>query len=128
MANTSSTLASGTAMGAQGGKGNNGRYGLRAKLAVGVAVVGCAAALTLGGARTSERAPVVPAATTVANSQLGGAEPQRFLEQNLTLPTGEGATVGGERLRFLEVNTRLPEGRAPAFTTPAPAHFPGKDH
>jgi hypothetical protein len=47
---------------AQGGKGNDGRFGLKAKLVAGVAVLGCAAALAFGGVTRSESQPAAQAA------------------------------------------------------------------
>jgi hypothetical protein len=63
----------GTGRGGDGSGGNNPRFGLRAKLATGVAILGCAAALTLGGvwignaaqtpSQPAPRATLLPAGT-----------------------------------------------------------------
>ena len=52
MATTGGNLVAGKAAGkvaSQGGNGNNGRFGLKAKLAAGIAILGCTAALVLAG-------------------------------------------------------------------------------
>lgn len=79
MTTTSSTLVAGKAAGkaagtvASQGGGNNRRYGLKAKLAAGVAILGCAAALAFGGlqatGRPAPQAAPVAAPGNVAQSQ-----------------------------------------------------------
>jgi hypothetical protein len=116
------------------GKANGGQYGLKAKLAAGAAVLGCAAALAFGGLRPGggghapAMAPAAPVARTNSverqqflawNMELptGGAlsvEAQRFLALNTELPDGRFQPVSVERQQFLEWNTVLPEGRLPA--------------
>ena len=56
MATTSSNLVAGKALAGQGGDGSHRRFGLKAKLAAGVAVLGCAAALAFGGLKTADSA------------------------------------------------------------------------
>ena len=69
MTTTSSTLAAGKAIAGQGGNGKGGgRRGLRATLAAGVAILGCAAALTFGGLRAHDGAQTQPA-TSAATQQ-----------------------------------------------------------
>src|SRR5688572_21739458 len=54
MATTSSIPVAGTVSAGQGGNGSDkrgGRFGLKAKLAASVAILGCAAALAFGGLR-----------------------------------------------------------------------------
>lgn len=69
MATTSGTLVAGKAITGQGGDGGDKRRGLWAKVAVSMAVLGCAAALTFGGlhakntAGSDTAAPVVPQAS-----------------------------------------------------------------
>ncbi len=117
MATTSGNLTAGTA--ASGGSrqnGTGGRFGLRARVAAGVATLGCAAALAvgIGGLGLDDSPP--------AQSQLGSAAPvirasammtdeqRRFLEQN-QLPEGIAmiATTTHEQWRFIEQN-ELPTG------------------
>ena len=72
MATTSGNLATSTALAAgQGGDGNRGRYGLKAKLAAGVATLGCVAALAFGGAQAGRTAQVSPAAPAPAQLLAG---------------------------------------------------------
>jgi hypothetical protein len=86
MATTSSNLVAGKAAGkvaSQGGNGNNGRYGLKAKLAAGVAILGCTAALVFGGVRlgnssqsdTAPNAAVQQAASSYSLSPVGRTGP-----------------------------------------------------
>lgn len=85
MATTNGTLVAGKAIG-QGDKGNDGRFGLRAKLTAGVATLGCAAALAVGGLWVNDTAPartqVAPAAPLSQVRSVDQRERQRFLEQN----------------------------------------------
>lgn len=93
MATTSGNLVAGKAA-SQGSNGNNGRYGLKAKLAAGVAILGCAGALAFGGLRAeraAQPAPSVAPAASTAPADLRAQ--QRFLEQNLVLPSGGAATM-----------------------------------
>jgi hypothetical protein len=68
MANTVNTdkaarATAGRGQGGNGSAGSDGRFGLRAKLAAGVAILGCAAALILGGAHVAPPATALPAGT-----------------------------------------------------------------
>jgi hypothetical protein len=74
MANTvnsdqAARATAGRGQGGNGSAGSNGRFGLRAQLAAGVAILGCAAALILGGMRAGHaaqpRAQVAPPATAL---------------------------------------------------------------
>ncbi len=56
MVTTSGNLAAGTTINGQGGDGN-GRITLKAKLALGVALLGCAGTLAFGGLRATSEAP-----------------------------------------------------------------------
>ena len=56
MVTTSGNLVAGEAINGRGGDGN-GRSGLKAKLALGVALLGCAGALAFGGLRATSEAP-----------------------------------------------------------------------
>jgi len=76
MATTSSNLVAGKIAGkvaSQGGNRNNGRIGLKAKVAAGVAILGCAATLAFGGLqavdRSAPQAQPVAAPINVAQSQ-----------------------------------------------------------
>jgi hypothetical protein len=155
MAPASSTLAADeAAIDGRGGNGTGERFGLRAKAAAGVAILGCAAALTFGGLLTGGAARHQPqAGPAAAMAQASGIDrqrflaanrelpdgtlpgaanahaAQRFLEWNTQLPTG-GATgpLGIAQQRFLELNTQLPSEGAPALIPPGPATFPGEKH
>ena len=120
MATTSGNLAAGAArIGGSGDTGTGGRFGLRALVAAGVATLGCAAALAVGGlgagttARPQPQDPPGAAAIRMAASEQ--REHLVFLEQN-QLPelTGVVAATTYERQRFLEQN-ELPVA-APAAT------------
>jgi hypothetical protein len=68
MATTSSNLVAGKAISGQSGNGNNERSGLKAKLAAGVAILGCAAAVAFGGAKlTDHPTPSAQSAAAPAN-------------------------------------------------------------
>jgi hypothetical protein len=70
MATMSSNLVAGKAIGGQGGDGK-GRFALRAKLAAGVAILGCAGALAFGGLRaTSETTSQAAVAPAVSRAQI----------------------------------------------------------
>ena len=71
MATTSSNLRAGKAATGQGGNGKNGRYGLKAKLAAGVAALGCAAALVFGGVQLTHSAQADPAANAAVQPAAG---------------------------------------------------------
>ena len=77
MATTSSNLVAGKALAGHGSNGNNGRYGLKAKVMAGIAVLGCAAALAFGGLKsadntTSQSQPAaVPGNAALAQTQAG---------------------------------------------------------
>jgi hypothetical protein len=62
MATTSSNLVAGKAIGGQGSNGSNRRYGLKAKVLASVAILSCAAALTIGGLRVGNSAETRPLA------------------------------------------------------------------
>ena len=83
MATTSSTLVAGKALASQGGNGNNGRYGLKAKLAAGVAILGCAAALAFGGLRAGEGAqsPAVAPAITSAQTDVRAQQVRTLVQR-----------------------------------------------
>lgn len=92
MATTSSKLMAGKVAN-QGSNGSSGRNGLKAKLATGLAVLGCAAALTFGGVRlfTSAQSatatnPTVPqAASTHLLSPIGRTGPaDEYLQAEFT--------------------------------------------
>jgi hypothetical protein len=116
MATTSSNLVAGTALTGQGGKGNNNRYGLKSKVLAGVAVLGCVAALVFGGLRSSHSGQSqAQAGATAPIVQTDLREQQRFLEQNLNLPTAgtdllvtATPNLDWETIRFIEAN-QLPE-------------------
>jgi hypothetical protein len=77
MATTSGNLVAGEAISGQFGSGNNGRHSLKAKVAAGVAVLGCAAALTFGGLQRADSPaqqaqPVaIPGNVALAQTQSG---------------------------------------------------------
>ena len=79
MATTSSNLVAGKALAGQGGNRHNGRGGLKAKVALGMAALGCAGALAFGGLRPERSAPAQPpvaapvAAEVNTTSDLGTA-------------------------------------------------------
>lgn len=123
-----STLVAGTTVG-RAGKGNDGRFGLRAKLTAGVATLGCAAALAVGGLWVNDTAPartqVAPAVPSSQVRSVDQRERQRFLEQN-QLPDGilQATVVPSERQRFLEANTLLPTGQLPSADLDDPRTMP----
>lgn len=101
---------------------NGGRYGRKAKLLAGLVALGCAAALAIGGPRLGDEARTPPAAGAQSAAAPANRSQQRFLERNLTLPTGAlpGAVITRERQRFLEQNTCLPGAcAAPASSAPS---------
>lgn len=67
MATTDGTLAAGEGQAGQGGNGRGRRHGLRRRIATGLAVLGCAAALTLGGLRPADIAQAHPAASAAGD-------------------------------------------------------------
>ena len=112
MATTSSNLTAGKIAGKvanQGGNRHDGRFGLKAKLATGVAILGCAAALAFGGLRGSEGAQSPAVAPVAPAAQANGRTQQLFMEQNHSLPDS-GTTASGARAQqlFQELNTQLP--------------------
>lgn len=155
MATTSSTLVAGE-VARQGGSGSNGRYGLKAKMAASVAILGCAAALAFGGLRPGESVPAASLAAVGTGGQGDVGARQRFLEENLWLPTGTiaGPVTSREHRIFLEQNRQLPDGSAtaprldwetirlieqnllpeaaptpgPGLVPPGPANFLGEDY
>ena len=118
MATTSSNLVAGKAT--SGGRGGNGgRFGLRAKVAAGVATLGCAAALAFGGLHNGDAARRQPQAVpATVFTQTSGSDRQHFLASNLELPDGTlpATTATFERQRFLEQNLSLPDGTLPLAT------------
>src|SRR4051794_24617841 len=81
MATTSSNPVAGEPAGeaaSQGGNGRDGRHGLKAKVATGVAILGCAAALAFGGAQRGETAPPRPPAAHAAASMADGEQQERM--------------------------------------------------
>ena len=113
MVTTSDNLVASTALVAgQGGDGDGGRYGLKAKLAAGVVALGCAAALALGGLRAGESAQTAPAALAASFSQAVGVERQRFLAANTEFPDGTLPAIAVERQQFLAWNAQPPDEAA----------------
>jgi hypothetical protein len=115
------TTTSGTLVASQSDNGSNGRYGLKAKLAIGVAVLGCAVTLTFGGLRAGDAArPAEHTSPLVSPAQTNGArsyEQVRFLEDNVELPSA-GATLLFTPDPFTYREDRrvsLPTGAAPAL-------------
>ena len=94
MATTSSTLAAGEADAERSGDGNGGPVNLRAKLALGIVALGCAAALAFGGlqARDAARTLSQPAGPVVAGAEQG-TDQVAWLEQFQLA----GRMVPGER-------------------------------
>jgi hypothetical protein len=88
MATTSSNLVAGK-VASQGGNRNNGRYGIRAKLAAGVAILGLAAILAFGGAQRYHTAQSQP---QVANSAVNHVDWEQIerTQVALGLPSGSG--------------------------------------
>ncbi len=68
MATMSGNLATGETTSGPRGNGARGRFGRTAKLAAGVATLGCAAALAFGGLQAAHAAPVPPTAAAVIRS------------------------------------------------------------
>jgi hypothetical protein len=117
MANTgtidkAARAAAGHEPGGNGRAGSTGRFGLGAKLAAGVALLGCAAALILGGVRAGHaaqtRARVVPPATALpagtddlaTNGCIGSVGPFACASTPRANPYGvdpEDAPLDGER-------------------------------
>jgi hypothetical protein len=93
MATTSSNLVASKALAGQGNNGRGGRYGLKAKLAAGTAILGCAAALTFGGLWVAERsAPqvqpaIAPINVALAQTQAGSGY-QEFSPSDLSSSVG----------------------------------------
>lgn len=70
MAITSGNLVAGKAINGSGKRGDdNGRFNLKAKLALGMAILGCAGALAFGGLRATSETPSQAAAAPVAVSR-----------------------------------------------------------
>jgi len=110
MATTSGNLTAGTTTsGGSRQNGIGGRFGLRARVAAGVATLGCAAALAIGGLGVSDTSPshsrLAPAAPVIQANTMITYEQRRFLEQN-QLPEGLAmiAAPTYEQRRFLEQN------------------------
>ena len=92
MATTSGNLTAGTAaIGGSRQNGTGGRPGLRARVAAGVATLGCAAALAIGqlgaGDTGQAHSQLAPAAPVIQASAMSSYERWHFLEQN-ELPAG----------------------------------------
>jgi hypothetical protein len=120
---TGKNLTAGKAQARQSGNGGNGRTGFWLKLATGVAIVGCATALTFGGLRSNEKAQepqVAPAEQIAPGGVVGSRERQIFMEWNTVLPTaGAGTSFNAPPYRdwasilFWEQN-QLPELPVPS--------------
>lgn len=129
MATTSGNLAAGR-VASKGGNGNSERYGLKAKMLAGLAILGCATALTFGGLRQGGGGPPQPA-TAASISQRISIEQQRFLESNTQLPDG-GATLRLDwaTIWLIEQN-QLPEttpADVPGLVPPGPTNFQTEDY
>jgi hypothetical protein len=77
MATTISIRVAGKALNGQGSNGtggNNGRLGLKAKLAAGVAILGCAATLLFGGVWATQTTQPQPQPSTSATSLPAGTD------------------------------------------------------
>lgn len=72
MATTSSNLTVGKSSAGQGSNGSNGRFGLKSKLVTGMVILGCTAALLLGGLRARQAAQTPPQAAPQAVSLPAG--------------------------------------------------------
>ena len=107
MATTSSTLVAGKIAGkvaSQGGNGNNGRIGLKAKVAAGAAILGCAAVLAFGGPQAMDRPapqaqPVAAPVNTALTQTQSGNGYQEFSPGDIsstTLPVGNVARTQTE--------------------------------
>src|SRR5262245_32447060 len=107
MATTSSNLAAGKAIAGQPGN-NNGRSSLKAKVALGTLTLGCAAALALGGLRAAgQMRHQSQAAPVVASAPASGVARQRFLADNLWLPSGTLPVATTDQQQFLAWNLSL---------------------
>ncbi len=102
------------------------RRGLTARLAAGVATLGCAAALAFGGLQLGEHAVAPSPGAGLAFSQVSGTERQQFLERNLWLPGGAllAAATTFEVQRFLGQNLWLPGGGVPPVASSGHAPAP----
>ena len=100
MATTSGNLMAGKAPASQGGNGSNGRYSLKAKLAAGAAILGCAATLAFGGLRASDGAQSPPRAGAPSLVATSAEERERnlLIAQN-TLPESGAALDWEQRER-----------------------------
>ena len=112
MATTSGNLTAGkTTIGGPRQHGTGGRFGLRARVATGVATLGCAAALVVGigglglGDSPPAQSQLGPAAPVFQTRAMSSYEQRRLLEQN-ELPEGSAmiaATIYEQR-RLIEQN------------------------
>ena len=113
MATTNSILVAGKTLVGQGSNGNNGRYGLKAKVAAGAAILGCTAALALGGLRSGDNAQAPPAqAAQSASNPYWVFTEDVALNGNPALAYSSAAPMSIEWLYFLEQNLYLPGGAA----------------
>ncbi len=133
MTPASSTLAADeAAMGGQGRHGTGERFGVRAKVAAGVAILGCAAALAFGGLRAGTAAPTRPAPAPPAQAATLGWEQHDYARRMYVLGWAASSTgnppaaVSGweqqdyaRRMRFLSEDPAADGG-----TTPAPVFVP----
>ncbi len=121
MAMTSGKLVAGKALASQGGNGRNGRM---AKLAAGVAVLGCAAALAFGGLKSADHTlsqahpTAAPINVALAQSLAGNG----FLE----LLPGE-ATVGTDPVRGVPTVARTRTLAGAGFIEYLPGEEPSAD-
>ena len=129
MATTSGNLVAGK-VASQGGNGRDGRYGPKAKVATGLAILGCAAALAFGGAQRGDTAQFQPQAAHTATSmvdweqaeraQVAQGQPAAVLDweqsdRALVAPPASTAQANGRtRQLLLEQNVSLPSGGAVA--------------
>jgi hypothetical protein len=70
---TSNNLVAGKAIDGQGGNSNNGQFGLKAKLAVGVVALGCAAILVIGEGRIGSAVSSDSATDTAVQQATGNS-------------------------------------------------------
>jgi hypothetical protein len=121
MVTTSSNLVAGKAIRGRGGDGN-GRSGLKAKLAAGVAILGCAGAIAFGGLRPERAAPVqqpavAPAAATLNTASDLGTDYDPYIlngSQRRYVPTASRAYQGWTGTCRAGSSDCLPEEDFPA--------------
>jgi hypothetical protein len=129
MATTSDKLATGKALAGQGGDRNGGRYGLRVKLAAGVAILGCAGTLAFGGLRATDSgstqpaiAPGVftPANVALARTLAGDGYLEFSVGEAAVAVPASGAAVGGGLSEFLPSDEPTSDGGG----VPGPVYGP----